>query len=846
MGGFARVLHNPFTDFAPPRHGIRWPLWSHIVMAIPESSPTQPESDPQSPSETGRASGSLPDSAVRLGRWPVFQSAVLGILLPLAAICGKQLCAEALFDPAPTNFHIALLLLVPLHHLLHVLIHPRNHRKYKLDLLGAVTIGVSVVYSVLFAPILPMAVLAIVVGIGLLPLAPLGALVATLTAQRRIYLNAPARSGLRWYSRPWPRSLLGAALGISLLVGAELPSLLNERGLLMASSADPVEAAKGVRLLRHWGDREALLEATDDWGRRRTRLLPEALLPSIASPTDAKLAYYRVTGENAEAADTRSEHARQRTAGWDPYRGSSQIGPVNDTLELVASRLDGSVDAQAALGYAEWTMVFRNHAVSGESEARARVALPDGAVVSRVTLFIDGEPREAAFGGKTQTREAYQNVVRVRRDPLLVTMVGPNLAQVQCYPILPSAEMKILIGVTFPLQLERLDTGLLIVPYLNAHNFAISGGLEHRVWFESKQPLLVSGRQVGTNAAGAYVLDVPMERALRGEVPPAIVARRLPTRYAWTAAPAVEPPPESIATHAIIEQTLKDATPAVLSRLAIVMDTSSSMGSALKDVAEALPLLAKTPELRLLLATDEGYAEPGKGRERELGVLQAALRDAQPLGGIDNRAALIEATTWARAANSGVVLWVHGPQPVALGSLDPLAQSFERSNVRLVSAQVSKGEHVGLAELGVPKGLEALPRQGLLKDDLRRQFSQWSGAASYLVAMRSQRTVVELPPSPQTSDHLGRLWARSEVERARVEKPDAAKELAVAYRLVTPVSGAVVLENAAQYEAAKLDPARGVTGSPSVPEPETWAMLALAVGFILWQLRQRRVGWQIA
>jgi len=42
----------------------------------------------------------------------------------------------------------------------------------------------------------------------------------------------------------------------------------------------------------------------------------------------------------------------------------------------------------------------------------------------RLTLWIDGEEREAAFGGRSQVREAYQKVVPAPRDPVLVTTSG--------------------------------------------------------------------------------------------------------------------------------------------------------------------------------------------------------------------------------------------------------------------------------------------------------------------------------------------------------------------------------------------------------------------------------------
>jgi hypothetical protein len=75
---------------------------------------------------------------------------------------------------------------------------------------------------------------------------------------------------------------------------------------------------------------------------------------------------------------------------------------------------------------------------------------------------------------------------------------------------------------------------------------------------------------------------------------------------------------------------------------------------------------------------------------------------------------------------------------------------------------------------------------------------------------------------------------------------EAAITLAVRYQLVTPVSGAVVLETAEQYRAAGLKPVDAGT-VPTIPEPETLSLLVIASVFLAWlfyrkQRKARRVG----
>jgi hypothetical protein len=67
----------------------------------------------------------------------------------------------------------------------------------------------------------------------------------------------------------------------------------------------------------------------------------------------------------------------------------------------------------------------------------------------------------------------------------------------------------------------------------------------------------------------------------------------------------------------------------------------------------------------------------------------------------------------------------------------------------------------------------------------------------------------------------------------------AAVTLAAEYQLVTPVSGAVVLESRQQFEANRLTPVSRLT-VPTVPEPHEWALALIACAALMWLIAGNR------
>jgi len=634
------------------------------------------------------------------------------------------------------------------------------------------------------------------------------------------------------------RTVFFGVLFAATMIGlTELPGTLTRVGLQKAASNSPEERAKGIRFLREFGNKDALLRSCFNRTGWATDLLGYTFsVRDPVSTTEARKIYYRVTGETFDASAPPERIGGrmlpQEEFDFDPDQGGVTVGRTLKGLSLINSKLDGSVDADGAVGYMEWTLVFQNESTVSR-EARAEVQLPPGGVVSRLTLWVNGEAREAAFGGRSQVRTAYQQVaIRQRRDPVLVTTAGRDRILIQCFPVLPDRQMMVRVGITVPLMLENLDEARLLLPHFTNRNFRIPDNLKHSVWIESKQRMEGWTRESIRSASGAFVFrDMVLDADLSSPLT-SIRFQRATAGYIWSKDPF---DPKFVVT-----QWIKQQTPAHLRRIVVVIDTSERMRESVSQILEALQSLPKDFDVKFILADNDGSSE-GK----DLAVLWSGddlLRSATLGGGADNEHALLKAWDIAAATpGNNAIVWIHSPQRLLFGGIEELIQRFDRRpyGPTLYAVQTSVGPDEIEKKLDGINEVKSLTRTDYLSTDLKKLFAQLTGQSPTFEFMRSSKKLdggLDLTGAVETSDHLARLWANDEVRRIATpgdaQFTDAATALAVRYQLVTPVSGAVVLETDAQYRTNDLKPVDPGT-VPTIPEPETVALLLVASIFIL-------------
>jgi Vault protein inter-alpha-trypsin domain len=789
-----------------------------------------------------------------------------GVVLPSVAIfieIATRICAQTFFDPLPTIWHKFLVIATPPANLLVIYGLRREQAEYhwKLGLANGLAVVVSTFYTILYLPLMPLALIALAyAGLGILPLSPVFSLIASAFLLRQLRILRREGRGIYESGKARLRGFgWGLAITALILVAAEVPMILTKIWMSKAASDSQAESVRAINLLRRYGHERTLLAMCNT--RRDFAGLSGVFyyLSYSFSIEQARTVFYRVTGkpyESVRGDDFNAFAFEDRSTELDET--GELMGSSQPELSLASSRIDGSFDPDAALGYLEWTMVFKN-AAAFQQEARARLALPPGGVVSRLTLWVNGEEREAAFAERGRVQAAYNAVVSTRRDPVLVTSNGGDVVNVQCFPVQPNGEMKIRLGVTAPMQIEMTNAATsgapkndaqseawMQLPYFIERNFRVDDNVTHSVWIESKRPLESSSNSLKPEhpSPNLFAVRGALSRVEMAKAFPAVRAvRSALINEAWTLDPFSK-------TSEVITQRIEPKSSATPMRAVFVIDGSVAMRDQAVPIADALAKMPVRGEFAIVVASDEVVElAPMRPATPENATKAAeALKRFDYRGGQDNLPALSRAWEIASQNPDSVIVWIHEPVPMLFGSTDELRQRWERrpSGAHLFDLQTRRGANLINDNLSGVAAVNRLTRMGDAPQELRRLFSRFSGGSQQFTVSRSKLPGARQAPSSnskETSKHLARLWAFDEVANllrlGDGKGSDAAMKLASSYQLVTPLTGAVVLETQEQYRRAGLEPVSPGT-VPTIPEPEEWLLMLSALLVLSWILFRRR------
>jgi len=129
-----------------------------------------------------------------------------------------------------------------------------------------------------------------------------------------------------------------------------------------------------------------------------------------------------------------------------------------DNLSTSYIVTDVDIYPELRIAYTEHYVNIRNNDVDNNGwrgnseEAIYTFQLPEGSVVTSLSLWVNGKEEKAILTSKQRATEAYTTIVgRERRDPSVVHWQEGNTISVRVFPCTPQEERKFKIGITSPL-----------------------------------------------------------------------------------------------------------------------------------------------------------------------------------------------------------------------------------------------------------------------------------------------------------------------------------------------------------------------------------------------------------
>ncbi|HEY9677745.1 MAG TPA: VIT domain-containing protein [Drouetiella sp.] len=590
---------------------------------------------------------------------------------------------------------------------------------------------------------------------------------------------------------------VGALIAFAVGIAPELRGFAIVVGEKLASSSDRAQQDAGYKILDSAGAAEELKDAK----------LNGARLGSIASfPTaffslpinDIERIYYFLTGKSMNGTSTQdaTNSTTQHSHGV-----NTTLTPID--ASLVESKLTGHVDADALTSVTYWSMTFKNNKNVAQ-EAQAFLSVPPNSVVSRITLWINGVPQEAAFNYTNKVQAAYNWIVQYHRDPLLVTEVTPGLLNLKAYPVPAYGEMKVRIGITTGLEANSKRDFSFTAPKIVSSNFGIDGDLLTDVKLESNARITSNAKgKESSNEKGKFVYKGQI--APNGEENFNFVAHRESDFTNFTAR----------ATHSaedmvISERLSNSAKP--FNKLAIVIDASKAVGEKRNEIKEALKALPSDVQAQVFFADHRDMSEACSVSDAI-----SKIDNVDFTGGVDSLPAIQAAKKYLGRHNASAIAWIHDSKPLMFEEDKSGARSLlDRSEHRLKIFELQIGEDstnsfrsfmTGISTDASPE-FSSIARAGSVAQDLGRFFKS-SGTEGVKV-----KVVREKIPNKHASgtsyafpvaSRLSTVWAAEEARKCiAVGEVDTAGQLGNVFRIITPVTGAVVLETQSDYTTNDL------------------------------------------
>ncbi|WP_460634786.1 XrtN system VIT domain-containing protein [Larkinella harenae] len=494
------------------------------------------------------------------------------------------------------------------------------------------------------------------------------------------------------------------------------------------------------------------------------------------------------------------------------------------------------------LAYTEKTLQVQNGDRWSPQEALYTFHVPEGAVVTSLSLWINGREEKGRLTTKARANAAYRTIVGVEsRDPAVVHWHEGNRVTVRVFPCPPNGTRQFKIGITSPLRLENRLDGPAQLVYENSWFEGPDGQIatetvklnfsqkpHHPVWPDFLKP---------------GWLDKPVEHEIISE------STYQPLWEFRFDAPPLAPNGFRFGSNTYALQSVRQQTE-VFNPTAIFLDLNQNWSE--NETDAVLKMVGTRP----VWVYDEGLVRLTPQNRKELTErLRQQRFSVFPFYRIPNRASALLVT---KGAEMGPYLNDLAGSAYEKGlKHDPVNQPALRTFCLSKPSELVKT----LSELGIFQTDYGTLRelQGLLTKN--RFFRQTHGDDTVVLPQSGVR-IVRTPNAKNTvsianiPDHVFRLYAYTHLLKqigrsylADNYTQDSFLADAQQANIVSPVSSLIVLETQEDYDRFGIRKSRDglenatLKNTGAVPEPHEWALLLLLLGWGIYNWwKKRHVG----
>jgi XrtN system VIT domain protein len=489
------------------------------------------------------------------------------------------------------------------------------------------------------------------------------------------------------------------------------------------------------------------------------------------------------------------------------------------------------------IAYTEHYLNIRNNSVNNNrwwgssEEAIYTFQLPEGSVVTSLSLWVNGKEEKAILTSKQKATEAYTTIVgKEMRDPSVVHWQEGNTISVRVFPCTPADERKFKIGITSPLAVIN---DKLVYENVNFKGPSANAARQTaRIRFVGKSANVDVPDKFKKNLKGEFISEGEYDEDLTIEMPltpikanqfsfdgftyslsaftPSMAKVQFDDVYldinnAWTVNEigSLQPLLEDYKVNVYIENDF----------VAITTENWKEVTDALRRTNFSLFPFHRIKQ-------SEGVMVVTKGKE-----LSPYLRDVK-----------------TSAFAEGISQYFASGRKVYVFNFEGGTSTYIRSLKELRAFHFAQGNTAKLLDI------------------LKMKNFPMVNETDEQVALHESGMVIEKKQTAPVStkdnapDHLARLFAYNNIMRqvgVNYFKDDfindkLVDEAATAY-VVSPVSSLIVLETKEDYERFgikdKENSLRNATknSSGAVPEPHEWALIIVFLGFIAFYVVRSKV-----